>query len=125
MHVRDLRPGLLGAYGLGLAFAFGWTPCIGPVLAAILAVAGTSDTVGQGAFLLIVYSLGLGIPFLAAAFFAPLFLSWLRGFRRYLPVVEKGMGAFLVLTGIAFLSGQMATVSYWMLEAFPGLATLG
>ena len=125
IHLRDLKPGVIGAYGLGLAFAFGWTPCIGPVLAAILAVAGASDTVGQGAFLLMIYSLGLGIPFLAAAFFAPLFLSWLKGFRRFLPVVEKGMGAFLVLTGIAFLSGYMATVSYWMLEAFPGLATLG
>ena len=80
IHLRDLQPGLIGAYGLGLAFAFGWTPCIGPVLAAILALAGGRDTVGQGAFLLIVYSLGLGIPFLAAAFFAPLFLSWLKGF---------------------------------------------
>ncbi len=125
MHIRDVKPGLVGAYGLGLAFAFGWTPCIGPVLATILAVAGASDTVGEGAFLLTVYSLGLGIPFLAAALFAPLFLSWLRGFRRFLPVVEKGMGAFLVITGIAFVSGQMTRVSYWMLEAFPGLATLG
>jgi cytochrome c-type biogenesis protein len=124
-HVRDLKPGIVGAYGLGLAFAFGWTPCIGPVLAAILALAGASDTVGEGAFLLTIYSLGLGIPFLLAALFAPLFLSWLRRFRRFLPVVEKGMGAFLVLTGIAFLSGHMATVSYWMLETFPGLATLG
>jgi cytochrome c-type biogenesis protein len=124
-HVRDLRPGIVGAYGLGLAFAFGWTPCIGPVLAAILAVAGSSDTVGQGAFLLMVYSLGLGIPFLIAALFAPIFLASLRRFRRFLPMVEKGMGAFLVLTGIVFLSGQMATVSYWMLETFPGLATLG
>jgi cytochrome c-type biogenesis protein len=75
--------------------------------------------------LLAIYSLGLGLPFLAAAFFAPLFLSWLRRFRRFLPVVEKGMGGFLVLTGIFFLTGQVATVSYWMLETFPGLATLG
>ncbi len=125
LHVRDIQPGLGGAYLLGLAFAFGWTPCIGPVLAAILGIAGASDTVGEGAFLLAVYSLGLGIPFIAAAIFAPLFLNWLRGFRRFLPVVEKGMGAFLVLTGIFFITGQVATVSYWMLEAFPGLATLG
>ncbi len=124
-HVRDVEPGLFGAYLLGLAFAFGWTPCIGPVLAAILGIAGASDTVGQGAVLLAFYSLGLGIPFLVAALFAPLFLNWLRGFRRFLPVVEKGMGAFLVLTGIFFMTGQVATVSYWMLETFPGLATLG
>jgi cytochrome c-type biogenesis protein len=125
LHVRDVRPGLAGAYVLGLAFAFGWTPCIGPVLAAILGVAGATETVGEGALLLALYSLGLGLPFIAAAFFAPLFLNWLRGFRRFLPAVEKGMGAFLVLTGIFFITGQVATVSYWMLEAFPGLATLG
>jgi cytochrome c-type biogenesis protein len=124
-HLKQTQPGIAGAYVLGLAFALGWTPCIGPILAAILAVAGASDTVGQGAFLLAVYSLGLGIPFVVAAAFAPLFLRWLRGFRRFLPVVEKGMGAFLVLTGIFFITGQVSTVSYWMLEAFPGLATLG
>jgi cytochrome c-type biogenesis protein len=124
-HVRDVAPGLAGAYLLGLAFAIGWTPCIGPVLAAILGIAGTSDTVGEGAFLLAVYSLGLGLPFLVAALFAPIFLNWLRGFRRFLPVVEKGMGVFLVVTGILFMTGQLATISYWMLEAFPGLATLG
>ena len=125
LHVRDIEPGLGGAYLLGLAFAFGWTPCIGPVLAAILGIAGASDTVGQGAFLLAIYSLGLGLPFIAAAFFAPLFLNWLRRFRRFLPVVEKVMGAFLVVTGILFITGQLASVSYWMLEAFPGLARLG
>lgn len=125
LHVRDLKPGIVGAYGLGLAFAFGWTPCIGPILAAILALAGASDTVAQGVLLLTVYSLGLGIPFVAAAAFAPYFLGWLKRFRRFLPVVEKTMGAFLVITGIAFLSGHMTTFSYWMLESFPGLATLG
>jgi cytochrome c-type biogenesis protein len=125
LHVRDVEPGLTGAYLLGLAFAFGWTPCIGPVLAAILGIAGASDTVGEGALLLAVYSLGLGVPFVAAALFAPLFLNWLRRFRRFLPVVEKGMGAFLVLTGVLFMTGQLAQISYWMLETFPGLATLG
>ena len=125
VHVRNVEPGPLGAYLLGLAFAFGWTPCIGPVLAAILGVAGASDTVGQGAFLLAVYSLGLGLPFIAAAMFAPFFLGWLRRFRRFLPLVEKGLGAFLVLTGIFFITGQVATVSYWMLEVFPRLGTLG
>jgi cytochrome c-type biogenesis protein len=88
-------------------------------------VAGASETVGHGAVLLMAYSLGLGIPFLLAALFAPLFLSWMRRFRRFLPVVEKGKGAFLVLTGIAFLSGHMAAVSYWMLETFPRLAQFG
>ena len=96
------------------------------MLAAILAVAGASDTVGEGAFLLIDLFARPGHPFpcrrlLRAAL--PLLAAGVSG--AILPVVEKGMGAFLVLTGIAFLSGQMATVSYWMLETFPGLATLG
>jgi cytochrome c-type biogenesis protein len=125
VHVARKPPGLLGGYVLGLAFAFGWTPCIGPVLAAILFLAGAEDTVGQGAFLLLVYSLGLGVPFLLAAAFAPAFLSWLGRFRRSLPTVEKVMGGFLVLTGILFITGRMTTMSFWLLETFPGLATIG
>ena len=117
--------GLWGAYIMGLAFAFGWTPCIGPILAAILALASSEDTVASGAGLLFVYSLGLGIPFLLAAGFAPIFLGWSKNFRRHLPKVEKAMGVLLVLTGALFITGQMATLSYWMLETFPGLATLG
>jgi cytochrome c-type biogenesis protein len=124
-HPAAAKPGVVGAYALGLAFAFGWTPCIGPILAAVLAVAGTSETVGKGAFLLTIYSLGLGLPFVLTAAFAPTLLGWLRNFRRFLPTVEKGMGAFLVLTGIFFLTGQMSAMSYWLLETFPGLATLG
>ena len=125
LQVRDKPPGLLGGYVLGLVFAFGWTPCIGPILAAILALAGSGETVASGAFLLFVYSLGLGIPFLLAAAFAPAFLGWSRRFRTHLPTVEKAMGAFLVVTGVLFITGQMTAISYWMLEAFPGLATLG
>ena len=125
INVREKPPGLLGGYVLGLAFAFGWTPCIGPILAAILALAGSGDTVASGAFLLFVYSLGLGVPFLLAAGFAPAFLGWSKGFRRHLATVEKAMGAFLVVTGVLFITGQMTRISYWMLDAFPGLATLG
>ena len=125
LNVRAQPPGLVGGYVLGLAFAFGWTPCIGPILAVILALAGSGETVGSGALLLFVYSLGLGIPFLLAAVFAPTFLSWSKGFRKHLGTVEKGMGAFLVVTGILFITGQMSRISYWMLDAFPGLATLG
>jgi cytochrome c-type biogenesis protein len=125
INVREKPPGLLGGYVLGLAFAFGWTPCIGPILAAILALAGSGDTVASGAFLLFVYSLGLGVPFLLAAGFAPAFLGWSKRFRPHLGTVEKTMGAFLVVTGLLFITGQMARISYWMLDAFPGLATLG
>jgi cytochrome c-type biogenesis protein len=124
-RVDNQPAGLVGAYVLGLAFAFGWTPCIGPVLAAILAVAGSTDTVGRGAGLLAIYSLGLGIPFLIAAAFAETFIVHMRKFRRHMPVVEKIMGGLLVLTGILFLTGQMSQISFWLLEAFPGLQQIG
>jgi cytochrome c-type biogenesis protein len=117
--------GLWGAYVMGLAFAFGWTPCIGPILAVILAIAASEATVTKGALLLLVYSLGLGIPFLAAAFMIEPFAAFLARFRAYLPVVEKVMGGLLVLTGIAFLTGFVSEASYWLLEAFPALGRIG
>jgi cytochrome c-type biogenesis protein len=115
--------GLWGAYGIGLAFAFGWTPCIGPILAAILAVAASEQTVTKGASLLAVYSLGLGIPFVIAAFAIDL-----RGLSLALPQphrVEQAMGALLVLTGIAFLTGNINQMSVWLLETFPVLGKIG
>ena len=122
----DSRPaGLVGAYGIGLAFAFGWTPCIGPVLGAILAVAAGEDSVRQGVSLLFVYSLGLGIPFVVAAIAIRPFLSTMQRFKRHLATVEKVLGGFLVLTGILFLTDAMTLISSWMLELFPGFATIG
>jgi cytochrome c-type biogenesis protein len=117
--------GLWGAYVMGLAFAFGWTPCIGPILAAILAVAASEATVAKGAGLLAVYSLGLGIPFLLAAFAVEPFAAFLARFRAHLGKVEKAMGALLVLTGVAFLTGFIAQASYWLLETFPALGKIG
>ena len=117
--------GPLGAYVMGVAFAFGWTPCIGPVLAAILAVAGSEESVGRGASLLAVYSLGLGIPFILAAFAMENFVSFIRHFRAHLGKVEKAMGLLLVLTGIAFLTGSMNIMSFWLIETFPALGKLG
>ncbi len=123
---QDARPvGLLGAYGVGLAFAFGWTPCIGPVLAAILSVAATEESVTRGMGLLAFYSLGLGIPFLLAALSVDAFLRFFKTFRRHLLAVERVMGVLLIATGLMFLTGSMQTMSYWLLEKFPGLATLG
>ena len=125
LTVERKPPGLLGGYVVGLAFAFGWTPCIGPVLGAILFLAGAEDSAGQGAFLLMVYSMGLGVPFLLAAAFAPAFLAWAGRFRRHLPTVEKAMGGMLVVTGVLFITGQMTAMSFWLLETFPALATIG
>jgi cytochrome c-type biogenesis protein len=110
---------------IGLAFAFGWTPCIGPILAAILAVAASEQTVTKGAGLLAVYSLGLGIPFIIAAFAIEPFAAFLARFKRYLHRVEQAMGALLVLTGIAFLTGSINTMSVWLLETFPVLGKIG
>jgi cytochrome c-type biogenesis protein len=114
-----------GAYVMGLAFAFGWTPCIGPVLAAILAVAASEETLLRGVSLLAAYSAGLGLPFLLAAFAVRPFLNNAARFRRYLPAVEKGMGGLLVLTGVLFLSGAVTRASFWLLETFPALGRLG
>jgi cytochrome c-type biogenesis protein len=114
-----------GAYLMGLAFAFGWTPCIGPILAAILAVAGSADTVGRGMSLLAVYSLGLGIPFMLAAFGIQRFMSAAARIKQHFRAIEIAMGGLLVITGVAFLTGGMERMAFWLLETFPVLATLG
>ena len=113
------------AYLMGLAFAFGWTPCIGPVLGPILTLAGGRDTVGEGAMLLAAYSLGLGIPFLLAALFSGAFMRFLGRFKVHLGRVEKVMGGLLVVAGVLFLTGGVQMAAYWLLETFPGLALLG
>lgn len=117
--------GLFGAYLVGLAFAFGWTPCAGPVLAAILFVAGGQDTVGRGILLLLLYSLGIGVPFVLSALFVSRFLGWAARFRTHLRKVEIAMGGFLVLTGVLFVTGQMSAISNWLLETFPVFQTIG
>jgi cytochrome c-type biogenesis protein len=118
-------PGLWSAYLMGLAFAFGWTPCIGPILAAILAVAGSEETVTRGAVLLGAYSVGLGAPFLLAAFAMGPFLAMARRFRSQFGRLEKLVGGLLVLTGVAFLSGGIQAASGWLINAFPALGQLG
>ena len=120
-----VAPGLAGSFLMGLAFAFGWTPCIGPILAAILAVAASKDTVAKGAILLAVYSAGLGIPFLLAAFAVEPMAAFISRFKRHLDLVEKVMGGLLVLTGIAFLTGFVTEASFWLLEWFPALGRIG
>ena len=122
----DGRPAsLLASYVMGLAFAFGWTPCIGPVLSPILTLAAGRGTLGEGATMLAAYSLGLGIPFLIAAFFSGAFMRFLGRFKVHLGRVEKVMGGLLVLAGLAFMTGGVETVSYWLLENFPVLGRLG
>jgi cytochrome c-type biogenesis protein len=120
------RPaGLWGSYIMGLAFGFGWTPCIGPILAAILAVAASQQTVAKGILLLVFYSAGLGVPFLLAALAFEPFVRVSKRFRAYLGAIERVIGALLVATGIGFLTGSIQDVSAWLLQTFPAFANLG
>lgn len=122
----DKKPaGYIGAYVVGLAFAFGWTPCVGPVLTGILFVAGAKDSALQGATLLGVYALGIGIPFMIAALFAGPFLKFMVRFRKYIPWVERILGVFLILTGVLFITGSVVDIANWLLETFPFFQRVG
>jgi len=121
-HAKMEGATFLGAYVIGLAFAFGWTPCIGPILATVLALAANEATLGAGVRLLFVYSLGLGIPFVLAAVAIRPFMRFMQRFRRHLGVVEKVMGVLLVATGIMFLTGSMNWLGQWLIENVPILS---
>ena len=124
-HLERAPAGPLGAYVVGLAFAFGWSPCVGPVLASILLVAGGKDTAGQGALLLAAYSAGLGVPFFAAALTARWFLGWTQRFRRAMRAVEILIGIFLVAMGALVFAGSFGQAGYWLLDRVPGLSRFG
>ncbi|MGB5559206.1 MAG: cytochrome c biogenesis protein CcdA [Paracoccaceae bacterium] len=116
---------LLGAYVIGLAFAFGWTPCVGPVLAAILMTAAGQESSGQGAWLLFFYGLGMTLPFIAAAFFIGPFMRFMARFRRHLGAVEKAMGVLLIVFGILIATNSVNYIGQWMLETFPVFSRIG
>ena len=117
--------GFLGAYVIGLAFAFGWTPCVGPVLAAILFTAAGQETASQGALLLFTYGLGMTLPFIAAALFIGPFMSWMARFRKHLGLIEKLMGVLLILFGILIATNSINIIAQWMLEHIPWFSTIG
>ena len=125
MDVGDQGGTIFGAYVLGLAFAFGWTPCIGPQLGAILSLAASEASVARGTLLLGAYAAGLGIPFLLAAMFITRASLLLTRFRPYTKAIERGMGVLLVIVGLALLSGLFSSFSFWLLESFPALGYLG
>ncbi|PTX54489.1 cytochrome c-type biogenesis protein [Litoreibacter ponti] len=116
---------LLGAYVIGLAFAFGWTPCVGPVLAAILFTAAGQETAGQGAVLLFAYGLGMTLPFIAAALFIGPFMSWMSRFRRHLGLIEKLMGLLLIAFGVLIATNSINIIAQWMLETIPWFSSIG
>ncbi len=116
---------IAGAYVMGLAFGFGWTACVGPILAAILFIASMKDTLVQGAGLLVVFGLGMTAPFVFAAVFAKPFLKFIEKNRRFMPHVEKAMGVLMIVFAILIATGSMNVISNWMIETFPGLSGLG
>jgi cytochrome c-type biogenesis protein len=129
---RDLRldagdrgGSAFGAYMLGLAFAFGWTPCLGPVLGAILSLAASEADVARGAVLLGAYAIGLGIPFLLVAAFFPRLKGLMAWMKRHMRQIEATSGLLLWTVGLMMITGQFAAFSYWLLERFPFLATVG
>ena len=116
---------LFGAYVLGLAFAFGWTPCIGPQLGAILSLAASEASVVRGTLLLGVYAAGLGVPFLLVAMFITRATRLMTRIKPFTKAIERGMGVLLVIVGLALLSGLFSSFSFWLLESFPALGYLG
>ncbi|HHH89017.1 MAG TPA: cytochrome c biogenesis protein CcdA [Aliiroseovarius sp.] len=116
---------ILGAYVMGLAFGFGWTACVGPVLAAILFMASMKDTLAQGTTLLIIFGLGMTSPFVLASFFARPFMGWIERHRNIMPWVEKVMGVMLILFAVLIATGTINRISNWMIVTFPGLSGLG
>lgn len=114
-----------GAYLVGLAFAFGWTPCVGPVLASILLLSGTQDSIGQGALLLSAYAAGMGLPFMLFAGFAPWMLKRSSRFSRFARPVSIASGLILIVTGTLIATGYIGRIGAWMLETFPVFERIG
>ncbi|MEM8730099.1 MAG: cytochrome c biogenesis protein CcdA [Pseudomonadota bacterium] len=125
IDVGDRGGSSFGAYVLGLAFAFGWTPCIGPQLGAILSLAASEGSVTRGTTLLAVYAMGLGVPFLLVAAYLPRLGGLMGWMKRHMEQIERVMGLLLWTVGLLMLTGGFSRFSYWLLETFPGLAMLG
>lgn len=117
--------GMIGAYFMGLAFAFGWTPCVGPILSAILFLAGDQASAGRGALLLGAYALGIGLPFLVLALFAGRMLVLTRRLQPWMGAIEKAMGGFLIVIGIAFMTGHFKLIGFWLARMFPAFQQIG
>ena len=120
----DHKLGYAGAFLVGMAFAFGWTPCAGPVLATILFTASAAETSAQGASLLLAYGVGMTAPFVIAALFIGPFLRWAQGFRKHLPIVERTMGALMIVFGGLIATNSIGVIAQWMLAIAPDIGTL-
>jgi cytochrome c-type biogenesis protein len=124
-HVNKIRVGMMGSFVVGLAFAFGWTPCVGPILGPILFLAGGQGSVGQGILLLSVYSLGLGVPFLLTAIATHTFLNVFNKVKRHFRILEIISGVFLIIIGVLIFTGRFSLLATKLIEWFPWLSRLG
>jgi len=125
LDAGDRGGSAIGAYVLGLAFAFGWTPCIGPILGAILSMSAQESSIGQGTLLMAFYAMGLGVPFILSAVFMNRAMGLMNRMKRHMGLIEKGMGVLLVIVGVMFVTGAFTELSYWLLENLPVLGTIG
>lgn len=125
LDAGDRGGSAFGAYMLGLAFAFGWTPCIGPILGTILSLSAQEDSIGRGTFLMAMYATGLGVPFILSAVFINRAMGVMNRLKRHMGLIERIMGLLLVAVGIAMLTGAFSRMSYWLLENIPFLAAVG
>ncbi len=124
LDMGDRPLGLLGPLFIGMAFAFGWTPCVGPILAAILFMAQDSATMTEGGLLLLAYGIGMTAPFILAALFIGPFLSWAKGIRRHLGTIEKAIGVMLVVFAVLIGTNSVGEIAGWMLTVAPNLGLL-
>ena len=125
VQVQNYKPGVVGSYIIGLSFAFGWTPCIGPILGSVLSVAASSETISQGVFLLFLYSMGLGIPFLLAAYAIGSFLNFFSKIKKYMRTIEIVTGLLLIIFGILILTNRIQELAFFFIKYFPILTQLG
>jgi cytochrome c-type biogenesis protein len=124
-HAESKRVGVIGSFLIGVAFAFGWSPCIGPILGGILAYASTQETVGQGMVLLAFYSAGLGVPFIIAGLSMNAFFRFTGRFKRHFRAIEVTSGVLLITVGVLIFTNQLTLISGWMVEKFPWMSEIG
>ena len=125
IQINNYKPGLIGSFIVGLSFAFGWTPCIGPILGSVLSVAATSENISEGTFLLVLYSAGLGVPFIIAAYGIGAFLKFLSKIRKHIRTIEIFTGLLLILFGILILTNRIQELAFFFIKYFPFLTKIG
>tara|TARA_B100000579_G_scaffold437471_1_gene466952 strand:+ start:841 stop:1569 length:729 start_codon:yes stop_codon:yes gene_type:complete len=125
LQINNYKPGLVGSFIVGLSFAFGWTPCIGPILGSVLSVAATSENISEGIVLLVLYSAGLGIPFILAAYGIGTFMKFLSKIRKYIRPIEIFTGLLLILFGVLILTNRIQELAFFFIKYLPFLTQFG